>query len=92
MKVYIGIDWSQNKHDLCFLNQAGAHLAQLIIPHTPAGFWKIDETRKKLGVPIDACQIGLETAKLLFFPIPHSVNSTKPLAQRVGYSFSFYNG
>ena len=62
MKVYIGIDWSQNKHDLCFLNEAGAHLAQLIIPHTPAGFWKIDETRKKLGVPIDACQIGLETA------------------------------
>jgi transposase len=62
MKVYIGIDWSQNKHDLCFLNQAGAHLAQLIIPHTPAGFWKIDETRKKLGVGIDACQIGLETA------------------------------
>jgi transposase len=62
MKVYIGIDWSQNKHDLCFLNQAGAPLAQLIIPHTPAGFWKIDETRKKLGVPIEACQIGLETA------------------------------
>lgn len=62
MKVYIGIDWSQNKHDLCFLNQAGAHLAQLIIPHSQAGFWKIDETRKKLGVPIDACQIGLETA------------------------------
>jgi transposase len=62
MKVYIGIDWSQNKHDLCILNQAGAYLAQLTIPHTPAGFWKIDETRKKLGVPIDACQIGVETA------------------------------
>ena len=28
MKVYIGIDWSQNKHDLCVLNQAGAYLAE----------------------------------------------------------------
>ena len=62
MKVYIGIDWSQKKHDLCFLNQAGACLAQQTIAHTPAGFWQIDEMRRKLGVPIDACQIGLETA------------------------------
>lgn len=62
MKVYIGIDWSQNKHDLCFLNQAGARLAQLTIPHTPDGFWKIDQTRQKLGIASDACHIGLETA------------------------------
>ena len=62
MKVYIGIDWSQNKHDLCFLNQAGARLAQLTVAHTTAGFWQIDALRKKLGVAIEACQIGLETA------------------------------
>ena len=43
MKVYIGIDWSQNKHDLCFLNEAGAHLARLSIPHTPVGFWNDDD-------------------------------------------------
>jgi len=29
MKVYIGIDWSQNKHDLCFLNQAAARIRNL---------------------------------------------------------------
>lgn len=29
MQVYIGIDWAQNKHDLCYLNQAGARLTQM---------------------------------------------------------------
>ena len=62
MKVYIGMDWSQNKHDLCFLNPAGARLAQLAIPHTVDGFRKFDAVRKRLGVSVDACQIGLETA------------------------------
>jgi hypothetical protein len=23
MKLYLGIDWSQSKHDICFLNQGG---------------------------------------------------------------------
>ena len=62
MQVYIGIDWSQNKHDLCYLNQAGARLAQMTIPHTMDGFRRIDEIRKRLGVRVEDCQIGLETA------------------------------
>ena len=62
MQVYIGIDWSQNKHDLCYLNQAGARLAQMTIPHTVDGFRRIDEIRERLGVPVEDCQIGLETA------------------------------
>jgi len=62
MQVYIGIDWSQNKPDLCFLNQAGSRLAQMTIPHTAAGFWKMDGTRRKLGVSKEACRVGLETA------------------------------
>ena len=62
MKVYIGIDWSQNKHDLCFLNSAGAVLAQKTVPHTQAGFWQIDQMRGKLGAAKAACQVGLETA------------------------------
>ena len=62
MKVYIGIDWSQNKHDLCYLNQAGARLAQMTIAHTMEGFRRIDEIRERLGVSTENCQIGLETS------------------------------
>ena len=35
MKVYIGIDWSENKHDVCFLNETGDVLLVKQIPHTP---------------------------------------------------------
>ena len=62
MKVYIGIDWSQNKHDLCVLNQAGACLAQLVIAHSQRGFWQIEEMRNKLGAAKQDCLVGLETA------------------------------
>ena len=35
MQVYIGIDWSEQKHDVVFMNKAGATLAQFEIPHIP---------------------------------------------------------
>ena len=62
MKVYIGIDWSQNKHDLCVLNQAGACLSQLVIAHSQNGFWQIEALRNKLGAEKQECLVGLETA------------------------------
>ena len=46
MKLYIGLDWSENKHDLAFLNESGAILFQLTIPHKPEGFLKLDEKRQ----------------------------------------------
>lgn len=62
MLVYIGIDWSQKKHDLCFLNQAGTRLVERTIPHTQTGFSQIDVIREKLGLELTDCIIGLETA------------------------------
>lgn len=62
MVVYIGIDWSQNKHDFTFLNERGAVLAQFMIPHTQEGFLKLEETRKRLGLATSACAVALETA------------------------------
>jgi len=38
MQVYIGIDWSESKHDVVAMNAAGAVLAQLTIPHSIEGF------------------------------------------------------
>jgi transposase len=62
MPVYLGIDWSQEKHDAAFLNEAGAIIAQLTIPHRPEGFLQLDTTRQRLGVAASECLVGLETA------------------------------
>lgn len=61
-QTYIGIDWSENKHDASFLNEAGALLAHIVIPHTPEGFLQLEKTRKRLGVKAADCIVGLETA------------------------------
>jgi hypothetical protein len=29
MQVYIGIDWSEDKHDVVFMNQAGVDVARI---------------------------------------------------------------
>ncbi len=62
MPIYIGIDWSEKKHDVVFLNEAGVIIAQLTIPHTPEGLLKLEETRHRLGLSLDECWIALETA------------------------------
>jgi len=62
MKLYIGIDWSQSKHDICFVNTKGVTQSQLVIPHSQTGFWEFEQRRKRLGVPADDCLVGLETS------------------------------
>jgi transposase len=62
MQVYIGIDWSEEKHDVVFMNEAGMELASLVIPHTLDRFAQFDSTRQKMGLAPTDCWIGLETA------------------------------
>jgi transposase len=62
MSVYIGIDWSEKKHDVAFLNETGAIIVQLTIPHTAEGLLQLDETRQRIGLSCDDCLVGLETA------------------------------
>lgn len=62
MRVYIGIDWSESKHDIVFMNEAGSPIVRLTIPHTLEGFLELDATRQALGVAQQDCLIGLETA------------------------------
>ena len=62
MIVYTGIDWSENKHDVAFLDREGTNLASLTIPHTFDGFLQLEAIRKGLGVEAGQCKVGLETA------------------------------
>ncbi len=50
MKLYIGIDWSQNKHRVCFLNPSGVVQLHFVIEHTQTGFWKLEHRRQQMGV------------------------------------------
>ena len=61
MKVYIGIDWSTQKHDIVFLNEEGGIILYQTIPHSPAGFEAFNEQRMKLGVSVEDCLVGIET-------------------------------
>lgn len=62
MTIYIGIDWSSQKHDITFLNDQGGVIQECVIPHSPAGFQALDSARQKLEVPPSACCVGIETA------------------------------
>jgi transposase len=65
MTVYLGIDWSEQKHVVCVMNAAGAVIQGLTIGHTLEGMFKLDEAIRALGVSKQEVQIGLETAHSL---------------------------
>ena len=62
MKVYIGIDWSENKHDVCMMHETGDVLLVKQIAHTITGFRQLDQARETLGVGRQEVILGLETA------------------------------
>jgi len=62
MKVYLGIDWSEKKHNVCWLNEAGAVIQELVVPHTPEGFLQLSSVCQQLQVAAGEAVIGLETA------------------------------
>jgi transposase len=62
MHLYIGIDWSLNKHDAVFMNDAGATVLYLSFPHSADGLAYFDAQRRELGVGPEACLVGIETA------------------------------
>ena len=70
MSIYIGIDWSQDKHDVAFINAAGAFIARLTIPHQPDGFNKLEAARQQLAVTSAECLLGLEAVRNLLLENP----------------------
>ncbi|MBV7335294.1 IS110 family transposase [Chloroflexi bacterium TSY] len=62
MKVKMGIDWSEKKHDVMMLDETGRALGYAQIEHSQKGFRQIEEMRKKTGASHDEVTVGLETA------------------------------
>jgi transposase len=62
MRVYIGIDWSEKKHDACFVNEKGEVIQALEIAHSPEGFVKLNKAREQCSVGAGECRVGVETS------------------------------
>jgi transposase len=62
MTVYIGIDWSEQKHDVCFQNEKGDVIQIIKIDQSPEGFVKLDECRRHIGITAQDCVVGIETS------------------------------
>ena len=62
MQVYIGIDWSRKKHDIVITDETGKRISAGVMEHSRKGFAKLEQMRQRLGVTLDECVVGLETA------------------------------
>ena len=62
MTVYLGLDWSEQKHDGCFIHPNGEVLRYVTIRHSIQGFTQLDQARQGLGLPAAECVVGIETA------------------------------
>ncbi|MBV7334440.1 IS110 family transposase [Chloroflexi bacterium TSY] len=47
MKVKMGIDWSEKKHDVMMLDETGRALGYAQIEHSQKGFRQIEEMRRR---------------------------------------------
>jgi transposase len=59
---YGGIDWSEDYHNLCIMNEAGARVSEIEFVHTPQGFEHVEAERRKLDVPACECVTAIETS------------------------------
>ena len=65
MQLYIGIDWSRYKHDICILDQQGNPLAKFQIPHSAEGFAFLVERIRGFGSAPEDCFIAIECSYTL---------------------------
>jgi len=59
--LYFGIDWSEDQHNLCIRNAAGAAISRVAFEHSLAGFERLEVERRKLNVPASDCPVAIET-------------------------------
>ena len=59
---YGGIDWSEDHHNLCLMNEAGARVSEIEFAHSAQGFAQVETERRKLNVPAGECVTAIETS------------------------------
>lgn len=66
MSLYIGIDWSEQKHDIAYVNEAGGVIQRQTVAHSEEGFSQFHQMCHRLRDGGEECILGLETAHSLF--------------------------
>jgi transposase len=87
---YLGIDWSEGKHELCLLNPVGEAIVRKEITHSLAGFGEIEKWREQLQLRASEMVIGIESAnsllidwlweqgyEALYVTAPHTVEKSR---------------
>lgn len=59
--VYLGIDWAEDHHDLCLLDEAGARLAAARVPEGVEGLRRLHELVALHADSADLVVVGIET-------------------------------
>jgi transposase len=59
--LYVGIDWSERKHDVAVVNDAGLVVARLTLAHSQEGFGKLTALCQKLQVTPKQVCVSIET-------------------------------
>src|SRR5512139_2080608 len=62
MCVYIGIDWSQDKHDVAIMCEDGRRLLHFVMSHKQDDFAKLPQQCQKHGLQPSDCHIAIETS------------------------------
>jgi len=65
MRSFVGIDWSEKRHDVRVHNDKGACLARFQVPHSLQGFEKLEKRLKAVNPRAAACLVGIETQENL---------------------------
>ncbi|MDM7912524.1 MAG: IS110 family transposase [Methanotrichaceae archaeon] len=64
--INVGIDWSDQDHEICILDAQGESLSTLKIPHSQAGFEQAHAAIAKHASSVDDVRIAIETRDSLF--------------------------
>ncbi|MBV7339256.1 IS110 family transposase [Chloroflexi bacterium TSY] len=62
MQIFIGIDWSETKHDVMITDENGRRINYMTIEHSVDGFKQLEKWRETMDIGHEKCRIGLETA------------------------------
>jgi transposase len=84
-KVFCGIDWAENHHDIALVDQDGTQLAKLRISDDSAGFNALLEPLSRHGdSPEEPIPVAIETPRGLLIACPRTtgrkVYAINPLA------------
>jgi len=58
--IFVGVDWAEDHHDICVMNQDGAVLGKRRVPDSVAGIGELHELVAEHAEDDEAVAVGIE--------------------------------